>query len=543
MIRGKIPGGSTTPRPVRRAVVPMSPEFDARGSDVAVSADGSTIAATDANRIVVRQLDRIEVRPLPNGANGSQPFLTADGRRIGFLRGTSVVVQDLDGSNPITLPSTPIGSATFLDHDRIIGADSTGLVGIDLRTGEREELIRLAGDSRFWQPIVLPGGRRVLASLVGGDLSGGRIVSLDLDTRRLDSLPLGPALRPQYSEGWLYFVRPSGALFAVRFNPEEGTATGAPVAVGDVTVVARLGGAFYGVGAGVLAYGASALTQIVAWDANGRRSLLLNEQGTFHNPRVSPDGRRLVIDRDAGPQGGRDVWVLDLVTQTLTRLTTLGDAHDAVWAPGGHRITYISFSTPDGPIVTVSAEGARGEDRIAVRGSVNPGAWLPNGEILLAGVSGGPSRGDIVAMRPDGTVTDTIADSRFDEHSPAISPDGRWLAYTSDETGQRQVYVRLLDGRGGRSLVSEANGEEPVWSRDDRRLLYIEHDAETSRVIAARIVDGAPPRIAARSVVLDELVYQPVGNHANWDVMPDGRMVFIEPVGVTQLVLVFDWAP
>ena len=543
LLRGVVAAGPAPSRPVRRAVVPMSPEFDVRGSDVAVSADGSTIVATDAGRIMVRQVDRIDVRPVPNGDGGQQPFLSSDGRRIGFLQGSSIVVQDIDGNNPVTLPSTPIRSATFLDEDRVIGADSTGLLLFDLRTGEREELIRLSSEARFWQPTVLPGGRRVLASLVGGDLSGGRIVSLDLASRRLDSLPLGPALRPQYSEGWLYFVRPTGALFAVRFDPGEGAAAGTPVALGDVAVVARLGGAFYGVGAGVLAYGARPQTQIVALDTNGRRTLLFNEQGNFHNPRVSPDGRRIALDRDAGGQAGRDVWVLDLATGTLSRITSVGDAHDAIWTPDGRRITYISFSTAGGPLVTVSAEGAPGEDKITVRGAVNPGVWLSDGATLIVGLSGGPSNGNIVGLRANGAAADTIVDSRFDEHSPALSPDGRWLAYTSDETGRRQVYVRGVDGHGGRLLVSEANGEEPVWSRDGRRLLYIEHDEKTSRVIIARIAEGAPPRVTARSVVLDDLRYQPVGNHANWDVMPDGRMVFIEPVGGTQLVMVFDWAP
>ena len=107
----------------------------------------------------------------------------------------------------------------------------------------------------------------------------------------------------------------------------------------------------------------------------------------------------------------------------------------------------------------------------------------------------------------------------------------------------RQVYARALDGEGGRILVSEASGEEPVWSRDGRQLYYVEHRGAASRLLAARIAAGAPPRVIARSVVIDPLNYEPVNNHANWDAAPDGRLVFVEPQGGNRLVMVFDWQP
>ena len=104
----------------------------------------------------------------------------------------------------------------------------------------------------------------------------------------------------------------------------------------------------------------------------------------------------------------------------------------------------------------------------------------------------------------------------------------------------RQVYIRRLRG-GGRTLVSEADGEEPVWSRDGRRLYYVEPRATASRLIAARVGPGTPARILSREVVLDPLQYEPIPNHANWDVAPDGRLIFVEPLAGSRLLMVSDW--
>jgi Tol biopolymer transport system component len=202
--------------------------------------------------------------------------------------------------------------------------------------------------------------------------------------------------------------------------------------------------------------------------------------------------------------------------------------------PGAHR----------GAPCSRSREGAPGESAIAIAGLVHPGAWLPDGRRYVAGhgeVENGPS--DIVILHADGSPPEPLVTSPYEEHSPAVSRDGRWLAYMSDETGRRQVYVRTLGGEGGRTLVSQGAGEEPVWSRDGRRLYYIEHQGAASRLLAARIEPGTPPRVGAREVVIDPLHYDPVSNHANWDVTHDGRFVFIEPVAGGKLTMVFDWAP
>ncbi|MEO8227559.1 MAG: protein kinase, partial [Gemmatimonadota bacterium] len=529
------------PRAARRAVIPLSPEFVSRESYVATSADGSTLVVTDAERIRLRRLDRLDLAQVPGSADGAAPFLSDDGRRIGFTRSGHAVVQGIDGSDQVTLSGSAAEGA-FLDDDRIVVADSAGLALVHIRTGARSVIAAAPAGRRFLQPAELPGGRAVLVSLLATEIGDARAAVVDLASHRIDTLALGPALAPRYSAGLLYFARPSGALMAVPFDAAGARVVGTPEALGDFAVLARFGHVNYAVGAGMIAYGARSSNRIVAIGSGDRKTVLTPGWGNYHNPRVSPDGTRILVDREEADIVGRDVWILDLRTSTFTRATSVGDAHDAVWAPDGRHVTYLSFSTPGGPIVTAPADGGSGTEKIATNGAVNPGTWMPDGSAYLAGVIGPRSSdSDILALHRDGRGIDTLIATQYDEHSPAMSRDGRWLAYISDETGTKQVYVRPLRG-GGRTLVSDAAGEEPVWGPDGR-LFYIEHRGEKSRVRAVRLGVGESPVVIGRSTEVEDLVYQPVGNHANWDILPDGRKVFVEPGAGSELVLVFDWAP
>ena len=545
VVRAATSGSRAVEQPERRAAQPLSSSFDARDADIFASADGRLLAFTDAGRVLVRRLDRMDAVTVPNaivGAGSGLPFLSGDGSRIGFINGRDLVVQRLDGSEPTTVAGAGLAGAAFLDDARVVGVDTVGLSIIRLDGGGREVIARSALGTRFLQPIVLPGARHVLFSAAPGDLSASRILAIDLASRRVDTLALGPALRPQYTDGWLFFARPSGVLYAAPFDPRSVRVRGDPVPTGEQSVVARQGRVAFAAGPGVIALAGRARTRIVAVARDGARTVLLDTPGAHHNPRISPNGRQLLVDVTA-EGGSRDQWIFDLASRGLTRVTSIGDAHDGVWTPDGRRITYLSFATRGGPIVTVAADGTPGESLITVSGDeVNPGQWLPDGSAYLAGVNAGENNSDLVAISADGGRRVPFTTSRYDEHSPALSPDGRWLAYVTDETGRRQLYVRSMHGEG-RTLVSEASGEEPVWSRDGRQLLYVEHLGDSTRVLAARLADDSPPRVLARDVVLGYVRYEPVGNHANWDVMPDGRMIFVEPVATQALTMIFDWRP
>jgi Tol biopolymer transport system component len=535
------------PPVTRRAEFTISGQFEVGGAQVAVSADGTTIATTDAGQLVVRRVDRLDLISVPGSAGAVEPFLSADGTRIGFHRRGELVLQRLDGADAVTMPFVSGRFPADGGGGGVLAVDSAGLVLLQPRSSRRDLLVRAPPGVDFLQPAMLPGGRHVLFSAMRGSPTRARILSLDLRSHQVDTLLDESALRPQFADGRLYFTRPDGTLHGIDFDPVKARPRGTIVPTGDATLIARTGRVAFAAGAGLLVSAQRPDNRVVIVSPDGRREVLTTESGTFHNPHVSPDGRRIVLDRNLGGRQGRDVWVLDLASRALSRITSKGDAHDPVWTPDGHHVTYLSLGTPGGPVFTASADGDAGERHITVAGLVHPGAWLADGRRYVAGhgeIENGPS--DIVILNADGSPPEPLVTSPYEEHSPALSPDGRRLAYMSDETGLRQVYVRALNGQGGRTLVSEGPGEEPVWSRDGRRLYYVEHQGAKSRLLAARIepgTPGAPPRVASREIVLDPLRYDPVGNHANWDVTADGRFVFIEPLAGGRLMMVFDWRP
>jgi serine/threonine-protein kinase len=544
--KGRTSAGAALPV-TRRAEFGITGQFEVGGAQVAASADGRTIATTDAGQVVVRRVDRLELINVPGSVGGVEPFLSADGIHIGFHRRGELVVQRLDGTDAVTMPFSGGRVPADAGGGRVVAVDSAGLVLLEPQASRRELLVRAPEGVDFLQPEMLPDGRHVLFSMMRGSPTRARILSLDLRSRRVDTLLDESALRPQFADGRLYYARPDGTLQAIDFDPVTARTRGTAVPTGDITLFARTGRVAFAAGTGLIVTAQRPDNRVVILSSDGRREVLTSEAGTFHAPRVSPDGRRIVLDRNLGGRQGRDVWVLDLATRSLSRITSKGDAHDPVWTPDGHHVTYLSLGTPGGPVFTASADGDAGERHISVGGLVHPGVWLPDGRRYLAGhgeIENGPS--DIVILNADGSPPQPLITSPYEEHSPALSSDGRRLAYMSDETGVRQVYVRALSGQGGRTLVSEGSGEEPVWSRDGRRLYYVEHQGPASRLLAARFdpgPPGAPPRVVSREVVIDPLHYDPVSNHANWDVTADGRFVFIEPLAGSRLMMVFDWRP
>jgi len=531
-----------------RAIFPLDEVVDMRGADVAVSSDGRVIATKGRSGLSIRKVDALEPRLLPGTEQADRVFLSADGGLIGFRLADQLVIQSVERGDRRTLPGAAFGGGTFLDDDRLVVVDSAGLSLLTLSTGQRVGLVPSSHGARFESPHAMPGGRRVVFTIARDGIAGGTsVLAVTVADRRVDTL-VDDGASGQYADGWLFFARQNGELHAVRLDPEAARPDGAAVPLNAVAAVDRFTETVLAAGHGVVIYGQRQRNRLVILGPNGRRTELQQEPGLYHSPRVSPDGRRVVFDRDDGP-AGRDVWVLDLATNGVSRVTSLGDAHDPVWTPDGRRITFISFGhrPSEGLIFTVSADGAPGEELLvgpAGALAANPGAWLPDGSGYAAGVVRPRSSSDLVILRPGG-VADTILSTPFDEHSPAISPDGRWAAYTSNESGVFQVYVRRLsDQRGTRALVSERGGTEPAWSHDGRELFYVEQAVPgVSRLLAARVVPGDPPRVEARRVVMDPFPAEPVGNHTNWDVMSDGRFVLAEPEQRGRLGLIFNWAP
>src|SRR5215207_8617174 len=257
----------------------------------------------------------------------------------------------------------------------------------------------------------------------------------------------------------------------------------------------------------------------------GRSETAITERLNVHAPRFSPDGKRLALD--IGTADGRDVWTLALDRRTLTRATFDRDGHDATWSPDGRSLTYISLKTGTlnlrrtRPGSTEPAESLFASPQLTFTGT-----WLRDGSALITDANDlrGESNGDIarVAGSGRGPVEPLVA-SPYEESYAAPSPDGRWLAFVSNQSGAQEVYVQRLDGDGDQVQISQGGATEPVWSPDNRELFYRSTKGGKTELMVAAL--RAEPDIAVVSqrvlFPIDEMVGgQP---HANYDISPDGR--------------------
>jgi Tol biopolymer transport system component len=278
---------------------------------------------------------------------------------------------------------------------------------------------------------------------------------------------------------------------------------------------------------GTLVYGPNEPESLVLVDRNGVARLASEEDRNWHAPQFSPDGRRVAIDVISS--GGRDVWVLDLEQRTLARATFDADGHDPTWMPDGRRITYTTFRTGVFGIfrVLVGGSGSATPESLVTSPSLNhTGHWLPDTSALVVvatDLKPGSSQ-DIGILRNGGRgALEPLVAGPFRESFPALSSDGRWLAFVSDQSGEPQVYARAMAGDGEQFQVSQAGGSEPVWSPDGSEIFYRSTTEGANEMIAARVQTTPEFRVLSRQALFPVEDFSPATPHASYDISPDGK--------------------
>jgi Tol biopolymer transport system component len=340
----------------------------------------------------------------------------------------------------------------------------------------------------------------------------------------------------------LVYDTQSGVLMAVPFDIAKRKVLGQPVSVLEGIAVGANGAAQAAISrSGTLVYQTGALLRhALITDLRGTNVSALLEPGKYSVPRFSPDGNRIAIG--LLNQGTADIWMYDLRSQTLGRITTEGDVNDrAEWSPDGRRI--IFRSNRGGPLALWSqpADGT-GKAELVLR---DPAAEIWEGVPTADGKSMIYRTGTIgtadnwIRQLAGDTIRHPLATTPFTEWSGRPSPDGKWLAYESNETGDFQVYVRPLAEGGARQQVSVDGGLEPVWSPDGTTLYY-RHDDE----FLAATLTTKPGLAVARREVLFKGDYPVTTGHANYDVAPDGKhLLLLRPVSDSvRAIVVHDWA-
>jgi eukaryotic-like serine/threonine-protein kinase len=343
---------------------------------------------------------------------------------------------------------------------------------------------------------------------------------------------MADAQSPRYAaSGHLLFQRASSdELMSVRFDAARLAATGPPVRLASVARTFD-GGAAYAIARdGTLIYSQPGEVAdqvgytLVAVDRSGTESVLLEEWGGYAQPRISPDGRLLLYRRIA--TAGCQLWTLDLVRGTRTRVTVEGDNHDPVWHPGGREISWARAVSTGSRIEQAPVDRSDAPTSLVTsRLSLSPYSWSPDGLTLVYVQSGEATASDIwILDRRDGQQR-PFAATRFADDQPAFSRNGGWLAWISDESGRNEVYVQRATGDGGRLQISVGGGHSPVWSPDGRELYYVEGQRLMS--VGVRL-EGTPEVARPMPIVEGSYAWERPGNY---DVLPDGRFVFIKRHG------------
>ena len=529
-------------RPVSRWTVPMMSvePYNVFGINVgfglAVSRDGTRLAYAErwggSSRIVLRNLEQMDTKPIPGTEGGLRPFFSPDGQWLAYFTGSpggSIRKVAITGGTSITLcENASYFGGSWGDDDRIVFSSyqGIGLMRVPAAGGKCESLSapdRQAGEATRRWPQILPGGQLLFTAGGGGSYDSAKILVLDLRTGRSRVLVNGSAGR-YVPSGHLVYVR-RGTMFAVPFDIKQLSITGRETPVIEGIFYNNAGGfaEYTFSNSGLLLYMAETrptnLSTLDWLDHNGTSQTVSAQPQIYGNIRLSPNGQRAAVNIMAGAGAIRDIWIIDLMRGTLNRLTSEGVNDNPIWTMDGRRVAFYSTQGSFQPagIYWAAADGSSKPELLLATNTVCfPDSWTPDGRTLLYH-STGPAH--IWAVRPtvnggDGNPRLLFERSAFNETQAQVSPDGRWVAYASDDSGKNQIYVRAFPGPGGKVPISVEGGENPRWSRGGRELFYL--DPAKSRVMAVDIQAGPMFRIGQTHALFEQ-------HNPDWDVAPDGQ--------------------
>jgi serine/threonine-protein kinase len=384
----------------------------------------------------------------------------------------------------------------------------------------------------FRSPILLPGRRTVLFALFKGKTS--HLAALDLDTGVITRFEQAGHSPQWVDRGFVVLSNEDGTLIALPFDADRARPAGAPVTLARDVYQSNSFTSTAGASAsGSIAYpqaGTSALRQLMLVTRAGLVTPLASEPRAFDNPRFSPDGRRIAVTIRGSDGPGRDVWVFDVAQRSWSRLTTDGLSDLPIWTPDGRRLVYAS----NADLWWIAADGSeRPESLYVANGGRIAGSVTPDGRRVVFQEYGSGIDGLRTLTIDSAPASHMILPAAFNESEPTLSPDGRWMAYQSDEADRMEVYVRPYPGPGGRVSVSLLGGTEPAWSRDGRELYYRSGDS----LMAAAVSLSPAFAVTGRRVLFTGAFLQAT-NSREYDPAPDGQHFVMVRGGTTQSTLI-----
>ncbi len=503
-------------------------------SSIALSPDGRKLAYVAAvggqQRLWVRQLDSHVAQPVAGTGNARSPFWSPDSRSLGFFADQKLKRVDLVGGQQLELADcfTNAAQGTWNEQGVIVFTPDafTPLARINASGGKQLAATSLtAGQTGHLAPHFLPGGQQFLF-LSNGSEAAMWLGSLDgRPPRRIAGFTAGSDSAAQYlAPGWLIRVR-QNILVAQKFDPNKGQLSGDAIQVArDVGVDPNtLTGRFSVSALGAMAWrtGGEAHRQLTWFDRTGRNAGPFGglDESTLLHPELSPDGRRAGVTR--GAVGSGDVWMQEASRRTRFTFDPADDRF-TVWSPDGEQVVFASSRQGVYDLYRKAANGTGSEQALMVSKDVKiPTSWSPDGQFLLYTTFLNNNDLMILPLTGDRKPLPFLS-TPFTEQQGIFSPDGKWVAYQSNESGRFEVFVRPFPVSGGQWQVSTNGGTSPRWRADGLELYYQGPD-NSIMAASAGVQNGAFAPGVPQALFLPPIVVRP--NKPQYDVARDGRFL------------------
>jgi serine/threonine-protein kinase len=519
---------SPVAEPLRFAIDVEPNADDANIGGVILSPTGTHIAhqLNNGSRVslVVRRLSDADSRILAQWqatTTEAAPFFSPDGDWIGYFAEGALRKVPLAGGPSVSLADAPAPrGGTWGEDGTIVYAPiaRSGLWQVPAEGGTARALTTLdssRGETSHRYPAFVPSLRTVLFMAQGSSFAEEAVgvVSLDNGARRIVVEQGGI---PQVAKpGHLVYLVRGGTLMAVRLDETGMEIAGRPAAILEGV------GAFSSSQAGALVYRSAGppLRRRLVWvDRRGTVEPLPAAPRWYQNPRLSPDDRYIAVGIEDGPD--RSIWTYDLRDDRLARLTSGGSNLWAAWSPDGTRVAYASNRPGTSWDLVWKAADGNGEEEVLFAGPEiqHPGSFAHDGTLAFTQIEA--SGWDVWLVRPGtGAEPGLLLGTGADERSPALSPDGQWIAYASNESGRSQIFVRPLAERSRWWQVSNDGGEEPVWARSGTELFF----RDGPRLMSVELRSGAAFPFGKPRVLFEGEFESDTPGTQSYDVTGDGR--------------------
>jgi len=518
--------------------------------DLALSPDGRTLVYSTAGRLYKRSLASETSEPLAGTELAFGPFFSPDGRSIAFTQDDAIRKMSIDGG-PITRAanSSDLG-ADWGEDGAIVSTTRGALWKTGANGGAPEQLTKLAaGEAEHLWPQIVQGGRVLIFTVLGntGLWSDASVVALDLTNGHRTVVRKQATYGRFVAPDHVVYADANGTIFAIRFDLAKLTTSGDPFPVESGVAVASWGGAasFAVSKAGTIAFarGTTLKSNLVWWvDRAGRRTQLGGAY-SFTKLQLTPDQRRILTDPFVS--SALDIWMMDAGTGARDRITFVAPGTVSYEAPvlsfDGRRVAYAFEVNGAMRVHTVTLDGGADAPLLTLPHHHHLQDWSPDGLWLLSEEEHPERRSDLVAVRLDsGNKQVAVAQTPAVEHSGRFSPDGRWIAYHSNESGRNEVYVVSFPATGTRRQISTDGGRFPRWSKTSGELFYW----KDSTLMSVRVITAPPFQHDAPKPLFNMADADPA--YERWDVAANGQRFLVAArnpdAPAREIHVVLDWS-